>query len=151
MLGRAILPLLLARAVGYRLAVRGSAVVPLRTVRAAPPRLEQDDGAFAAAREALSLRVRKALLDEEEKPYTVWSQAPSAPLRANLDLLLYRARVLRQKRDFAGARETLRRCTQLDANDGRAWLALSKLEELLAEADYECEKLGVMTPSWTRN
>ena len=67
--------------------------------------------------ELLSLTVRKALLDEEERKYTVWTENVR-PLKINLDLLAHRARVLQRRGDARGAAATLERCTKLDPNDG---------------------------------
>ena len=53
--------------------------------------------------DALAFRVRDALLDEEEKPYLIWSESGPKPLKLNLDLLNHRARVLERRRDIDGA------------------------------------------------
>ena len=74
-----------------------------------------------------SLRVRDALIEEEERPYQVWKEEGSRPLRINLDLLTHRARVLVQRGDRKGAAATYKRCMQLEPQDGRAWLGLSQL------------------------
>ena len=115
--------LLLSVGTALRLSPRAPAPrAPAPRLSAEPPSPEAD-----RARDALSLRVRDALLDEEERPYMVWSEAAPRPLKINLDLLAHRARVLQRRGDAVGAAATLEHCTKLDPNDGRAWIALSRL------------------------
>lgn len=90
----------------------------------------------AAPGRDLSFRVREALLDAEEQPYTVWSEPGSdRPLRANLDLLVFRGRTLARRGDKDGARATYLRCVALDPLDGRGWLALGRLSERDGDPD----------------
>ena len=111
--------LLLASCASHRLAHRRCAI----HMEAAPGR-------------DLSFRVREALLDAEEQPYTVWSEPGSdRPLRANLDLLVFRGRTLARRGDKDGARATYLRCVALDPLDGRGWLALGRLSERDGDPD----------------
>ena len=78
--------------------------------------------------DALSYRVREALLDAEEQPYTVWSEGSPRPLKVNLDLLTWRARLLSRENRLAESQQTYKRCIELDPLDGRAFLGLSRLQ-----------------------
>ena len=95
--------------------------------------------------DSLAFRVRDALLDEEERPYIVWSESDPRPLKVNLDLLNYRARRLEQKGNFNGALETLRWCTKLDPNDGRAWIARARLREKVGDEHAVDEALDLLS------
>lgn len=97
------------------------AVQPLRLHRVSSPLLT--DG------ERLAVRVRDAILDDEEKPYIIWSEYDQKPLRINLDLLNHRAKLLERRGDIDGALETLVYCCTIDPQDGRAWLARSRIRE----------------------
>jgi len=88
------------------------------------------------SRGTLSYRVREALLDAEEQPYTIWSEPGSSrPLRANLDLLTFRGRTLARKGNLRGARDTYERCVAIDPRDGRSWLALARMSERAGDVD----------------
>ncbi len=82
-----------------------------------------------SSRRSLSYRVREALLDEEEKPYIVWRSDKPRPIGINLDMLNYRARTLMKRGDLDGSIATYKHCTELDPEDGRAWLAISRWHE----------------------
>ena len=85
--------------------------------------------------DALAFRVRDALLDEEEKPYLIWSESGPKPLKLNLDLLNHRARVLERRRDIDGALAALEWCSVLDPNDGRSWIARARICERSGKKD----------------
>jgi tetratricopeptide (TPR) repeat protein len=103
-----------------------------------PPRVPSAD----VPRSTLSYRVRDALLDAEEQPYTIWSEPGSErPLRANLDLLVFRGRTLARQGDREGARATYRRCVSIDPRDGRGWLALARLSEREGRVDEAIDLL----------
>jgi len=53
--------------------------------------------------------------------------AAGRPLRINLDLLSYSARVAIQQGNATVGEALYRRCTQVDPRDGRGWVGLSKL------------------------
>ena len=55
--------------------------------------------ATTAGGDELAFRVRDAILDEEERPYVLWSEDGPKPLKINLDLLNWRARELERRRD----------------------------------------------------
>ena len=63
------------------------------------------------------------------------------PLRANIDLLIFRGRTLARQGDTPGARQTYRRCVQIDPRDGRGWLALARLSEREGKVDEAIETL----------
>jgi len=84
----------------------------------------------AAQRNALSFRVREALLEADEQPYNVGYRLENErPIRINLDLLVHRGRVLSRRGQREGAIATYQRCIELDPLDGRAFIALAKLQE----------------------
>ena len=87
--------------------------------RARTPRLSDD----------LAVRVLNTLLDDEEKPFVIWSETGPKPLKINLDLLNHRARVLERRGDTEAALETFEYCCSIDPNDGRAWLARARIRE----------------------
>jgi len=96
----------------------------------------------AVPRSTLSYRVRDALLDAMEQPYTIWSEPGSdRPLRANLDLLVFRGRTLARQGDQKGALATYRRCVAIDPRDGRGWLALARLSERDGRVDEAIDLL----------
>ena len=107
-----------------------------------PPRPRLARGAtLAAPDEGLAFRVRDAILDSEEKPFLVWSEKGPTPLKANLDLLTYRAKVLDRRGDMDGAKDTLEYCCRIDPNDGRAWLHRARLAERAGRLDESQELL----------
>lgn len=67
-------------------------VPALRANAAASPGNQQN-----SASDALAVRVRDAILDEEERPYMIWNEEGPKPLKINLDLLNYRAKQLERK------------------------------------------------------
>ena len=117
-----------------------SLVRPLPRARSRPPAMQ---GSEELTPLALSLRVREALIYEEEREFLVGGSndgGPPRPLKINLDLLTHRARVLERRGDLQGARETFEHCTQIDPRDGRAWLALSRSSGRAGRPD-EAERL----------
>eukprot|EP00899_Mesostigma_viride_P022732 jgi/Mesvir1/3643/Mv14939-RA.2 len=58
------------------------------------------------------------------------SRAAGGVLKINIDLMLYKARKLRRRGQFAMARALFERCLQADSTDGRAYVALAKMAEL---------------------
>ena len=65
---------------------------------AAPKGKEPSD---PITRDALAVRVRDAILDEEERPYVIRNEEGPRPLKINLDLLNYRAKQLERRQDVS--------------------------------------------------
>ena len=105
--------------------------------RARTPRLSDD----------LAVRVLNTLLDDEEKPFVIWSETGPKPLKINLDLLNHRARVLERRGDTEAALETFEYCCSIDPNDGRAWLARARIRER-AGVPEEAQRLLVEALEW---
>jgi len=80
----------------------------------------------------LSEKVKGTLLDSLA-PFIDGSErdsvAPSKVLKINLDLMSYAARRALQRKEFDKSEDLYRKCLQMDAYDGRAWVGLAKLYE----------------------
>lgn len=85
---------------------------------------ESDDDAVSPIEVGLSDFAKKIAIFEPEEG--VVSDSKEKPLKVNLDLALYRAKILTRNYRYAEAEELLEKCIYYWPEDGRAYVALGK-------------------------